>query len=91
MSNIDNVREIPFDVIQDMRWEANRMGFWPASEIPGYDLIGKRGEAALIERATEELVILRMKIVERNGRPWVHTYKPRDRKHYEYVFLGWRA
>lgn len=83
-------RELSPKTIWEKRQEAIQYGFSLGSEKPGYDLIGRRGWSACIDRQTEELVVLRAKFVERNGRPWVNTIYPRGRNCQEYMYLGWR-
>lgn len=85
------VRDLNIETIKACHEKARKMGFAPMDEKPGYDQIGLRGKAAVIERATEKILILPCLIIDKEGRPWVRIKWPRNGFHTDYYNLGWKA
>lgn len=86
---MESKMELSADAIREARDIAEALGYLLMREKPGYDQIGQKGEAYVVDRATGEPKVVPCRIIERDGRPYVRPKWPKDS--HDYYIIGWRV
>lgn len=83
-------QELSYELIKEAHEDAALMGFHDLQSKPGYDQIGQKGQAYVIDRGTRECEVIPCKIVDRDGRPWIRPRYPHGGRSSDYLLIGWK-